>query len=332
MQRRLRPVLVVLVVLASSRVGAEPAGSPLGPLSPEVAKAFAAIRPDPPPERLTLDAHFVVSDEKAHHVFRRHIDGLGGVFVGLGTDQNYLMAGWARPEVLVPLDFDQFVVDLHFVYRAFFLAAPTAAEFGALWKEDGEKSAIAAIRAAEPDEARARYLERIFKKSRRFVARRMRSLHRIQREAGVSWFMTDGEQYAYVRGLFQTGRVFPIRGDLTRDRALRDVATAARASGMTVRVLYLSNAERYFRYNDAFSANALALPFDERSQVIRTGGESSLGDAPADGHYRYYVQSGPDFRAWFDGRKTPRNVYVLLRRCKEDDRWPGLYIAGPPRR
>jgi hypothetical protein len=327
---RVRLLLSCLFLLCGApRVWAD-GSTALGPLPTEVERAFRSLRPDPPPERLAMDAHFIVSDERAQHVFHHHVEGLGGLFVGVGTDQNYLMAAWARSEIVVMLDFDQVVVDLHGVYRALFLAAETPAEFLRLWGAEARDDAEAAIAAAEQDPARVRLLQRLWRRTQVRVARRLAALRTIQRGAGIDWFLTDPAQYAWLRGLHQADRVFAVRGDLTKDVALRDVAAAAKVAGVPLRVLYLSNAERYFRYNEEFTGNVLALPFDERSVVLRTGSESTLGGEKADHHYMYYVQRGLDFRAWFDGRRPPRNIYTVLYRNEPDPRWPGLYIGGPP--
>jgi len=321
--------LVFTLAGAAPASAAAPRALP-GALPPAAAEAFRSLRPDPPPERLTLDAHFIVSDEKAHHVFRDLVADKGGVLVGLGTDQVYLLSGWARPDVIVALDFDQYVVDLHQVYRALFLAAPSPAAFEALWQKEAEAQVAAAIDAIEPDAKRAKWLKKVWARTLKRVQQRFRTVHRVQRQAGIPWYLSDADQYAWIRGLCQAGRVFAVRGDLLKDQAMRDVAAATRAAGLTVRVLYLSNAERYFRYNDDFAENVLALPFDEESMVVRTGGVSTLGADTADGHYLYYAMKGLDFRAWFDGRRRPANVYSVLQKPQPDERWKGLYHNGPP--
>ena len=78
----------------------------LGPLDKTVHADLSAIAYDPIPENLVNDIHYVVSDEKAHHLFRPFIADLGGVFIGIGTNQNYSMAPFSKPEILVLLDFD----------------------------------------------------------------------------------------------------------------------------------------------------------------------------------------------------------------------------------
>jgi hypothetical protein len=75
-------------------------------------------------------------------------------------------------------------------------------------------------------------------------------------------------------------------------------------------VLYLSNAEQYWKYGAAFRDNVAALPFDERSVVLRT-----ISSRKANGDYRYNVHAGLDFQAQL---KVPENrqvyQFVELRR------------------
>ena len=82
-------------------------------LDPALQAELQNIKPDPLPEELVNGIHYVVSDEKAHHLFRPDLNDRGGVFVGIGTNQNYSMAPFARPELLVLFDFDQVVINTH---------------------------------------------------------------------------------------------------------------------------------------------------------------------------------------------------------------------------
>lgn len=292
----------------------------LEPLAADAAAAFRAVTPDPPPRALAANSHFVVSDEKRHDLYHDSIAGLGGVFIGVGTDQNYLMAGWARPEVLVPMDFDQVVVDLHLVYRAFFLSAPGPDAFFALWAKDKQADAAAVLDAAYPEPDVRSRVAKAFRLSRNLVRAKLRHMMKTCAKQGVRTFLDDPEQYAYLVGMFRAGRVFPIRGDLTGTSAMRGIAEAARGARLPVRVLYLSNAEYYFDYGDSFRANVRAMPFDARSVVLRT---AALGpEKSADGHYHYQVQPGDNFNAWLERPKT--NTYRVITAARTNGRIPGF--------
>jgi hypothetical protein len=313
------------LALAASAPAEE--GAVLAAIPDTWAAAFDAVRADPPPRRLTRNSHYLVSDEKRHDLFRDDIADRGGVFIGLGPDQNYLMAGWARPEVLVLLDFDQMVVDLHAAYRAAFLEAGTPGEFLRLWSKAGAAGMERLLADEYGENPRFAAIRGAYRRAQKYVAVRLGRVQRSCAKRNVATYLDDPEQYAFVRALFQAGRVFPVRGDLTATMSVRDVAEAARASGLAVRVLYLSNAEQYFPYGDDFRTNMLALPFDERSVVIRTAGMGKKWSA--DGVYEYVAQSGENFRAWIGDPKT-RKVWRMIGAREIDRRTGHSWIRALP--
>lgn len=295
--------LTVFLCLVGVARGAS--GEPPAPLPPAAAAAFAAVRPDPPPAGLIRDSHYVISNEDQPQAFRGAIAGRGGVYIGVGSEQNYVLAAWARPEVLALFDFDQVIVDLHRAYGAFFQAARDGAELIELWRPQNEARALSLLGAAYPDPQRLRGVVRAYKIGRAAIPARLEKLRRLLGAAGAPSFLDDPAQYAYLAGLWRSGRVLPVRGDLTATQALRDVGDAARRAGLPVRVLYLSNAERYFPYGPDFKKSVAALPFDDQSLVLRTGARQI-------GRYVYMVQGGRDFQAWLR-RPSLQTVSQLTR-------------------
>ncbi|MDJ0765923.1 MAG: hypothetical protein QNJ97_23265 [Myxococcota bacterium] len=302
-------------------------GNALDPIPESWTEAFAAIRPDPHPEKLTRDSHYWISDERRHDLFRNAIENQGGIFIGLGTDQNYLMAGWSRPEILIPLDFDQMIVSLHFAYRVIFLNAQTPQDFIALWEKGNTKKVKGLIAAAYPDPVVQKSVFHAFKRSRRLVHARLRRVVRSYGRRGISTYLDDMAQYRFVTDLFKTGRVFPVRGDLTGKTTVRDVAAAALKVGLPIRTLYLSNAEQYFKYSKDFRQNMLALPMDDASVVIRTVGKKT--EWAADGLYEYVIQSGKNFSAWLKYPKAYA-VWTLVQKRRVDKRTGRSEITALP--
>ena len=47
-----------------------------------------------------------VGNEDHLDLFRPAVKDKGGLYIGVGTDQNYLLGAWARAEALVLMDFD----------------------------------------------------------------------------------------------------------------------------------------------------------------------------------------------------------------------------------
>lgn len=285
-------------------------------------------RIEPDPGGISGNAHFVVSDERRHDVFRPAIDGLGGMLVGVGTDQVYLLAAWAKSEVVVPMDFDQVVVDLHEVYRVLFLTAKTPAELVGWWDAKRAKELRALLKAQIADPARQTAALEAYELSRALVSMKLRNTVKQHARHKVSSYLNDQAQYDHIVGLFRGQRVRAVRGDLTAKLTMKQIGDAARTLGMPVRVLYLSNAEKYFPYSEQYRANILGLPMDLQTQVLRTVGWGPV-DAPKDDpFYIYLTQTGADFRAWFDG---PLPTVRQIVRKKARTTTHGLYTVGPPK-
>jgi hypothetical protein len=269
----------------------------------DTVSALRALAPDPAPAAITNDKHYLVSNERRLDLYRPDVDDLGGAYVGVGTDQNYIMAGFVKPSLVVIVDFDQAVVDLHAVHGALVVAAPDAEAFLRSWSSEGQADALAILDAAVVNPARRRTLHELYLTARPDVERRFRELRKRYAELGIRAWLEDPEQYDTVRELFERDRVVAIRGDFTRPGVLRDIATTLEQHGQIVRVLYLSNVEQYVAYRSAWKENMLALPLDERSLVLRT-----LPGRPAG--FQYILQRGHDFQAWMRASKV-WSVYRL---------------------
>ncbi|MCL2325626.1 MAG: hypothetical protein FWC40_03910 [Proteobacteria bacterium] len=282
-------------------------------LPSQAREKFASMRSDPDPAQLVRNAHYWVSNEDSHFVWRPHIQNMGGVLSGVGTDQIYLLAGWSRPAVIVPLDFDRKIRDLHFAYGAAFLAAETPEAFLALWTKNGAKDMKAAIDAAFP--AEAKIIHDAYKTAQSTVNTRLRRVIKQYKALDIPTFLTDENEYRAIRQLWQNQRVFPICGDLTGNRAMLDLAKALEETGLKLTILYPSNAEHYFSYGPEYRRNILALPFANNGLVLRTRQMGSLGLA-AEGDYHYNMQSGENFKIWLKTTRINDQHSMLRRRSK----------------
>lgn len=280
---------------AQAQAVAAPAQA-LPPLPAAWEQALAGIATDPRPPALVRDTHYIVSNEDNHYVFRSEIQNRGGVFIGVGTDQNYVMAGWERPDVLVLMDFDQVIVDLHRVYRVLFLNAPTPQDFLDLWDERNVRRVEEMIDTYQTDAVTKAGMLRAYRIAHYSVPRRLRKIESMYRPLGIRWFLNDLGQYRYLVELFRTNRVVIVRGDLSVGGTLASIGAAVQKAGGVVRIVYLSNAERYFPYTPGFRRSILALPTDDRSLVVRTR-------ARMNGSYEYILQDASNFRRWLEWGK-----------------------------
>ncbi len=254
----------------------------VGPMIPVTARAadytpaelavYKAIAPDPPPPRLASNRHFFAGNERGIGLF---LDGLarkGGVFIGVGTDQNYLLAGWCQPELLVLMDFDPMIPDLHRLYGLFFSQATDGQALTALFKPDDAtaRQVTALLDDQIEDPAERSRLAKVYRRARKDVYNHLLELTQELHDAGIASFLDDLAQYRSIATLFATGRVITLRGDLTLDGAFRHLARALEAHKRTVSYLYVSNAEAYFRYGPEFRQNIHALPIAADSLLLRT--------------------------------------------------------------
>jgi hypothetical protein len=253
--------------------------------------SFGPLLADPAPKRTTRSNHYVVSNERRHHLFHRAIKDKGGVFTGVGTDQLYIIAGWMKPQILVPMDFDQYVVDLHMIYKVVFISAKTPSQFMTLFQPSQKSKLKGLIKSAYPDAKRYERYVRVLGFSLKTVANRFKRVKRHYERLKLPVFLTDQASYDFIRKMHQEDRVVPVRGDLTKDKAMQSIAAAARKANLTVRGVYLSNAEQYFPYRQQYRDNFLGMPFDDQSVILRTIPDGKKG-------YYYYTQSGLNFQKW----------------------------------
>jgi hypothetical protein len=299
----------------------------VGALDASLKDKLHALRADPPPRAITRQRHYFTSNENQHYLLRDVLADLGGIHMGVGAEQNYLYAGWARSEVVICLDFDQWIAELHWVYGILFEHASSPEELIALWAYREQKRVRGWIQERWPEQKDHWRKLRAFGEARADVEQRLMRLAARHQRLKVASFLTDQGQFDWVRELWRTGRVMPVRGDLTQGTAVKDVAAFARAAGLSLRSLYLSNAEDYFSYDAGhFRDNMLALPFDQRSVIVRT--------KPYDGHYYEYIyQPGLKFHAWLKSGRvaTMCELARFSRRAQGASQHKDLYtLLAPP--
>ena len=293
------------------------------PLSAEERAVLASIPEDPAPKSLVRGNHYVVSNENRPHIFKSHIEGRGGVLVGVGTDQLYVYAGWAASELLIPMDFDRAVVDLHRVYGLLFTKASTPAEFITLWSSKRVKDVKAWIDAEEEDPELQKRMRYAFKIARKLVHSRLRRLHKRYKSSKTPTFVSDQAQYDHLVALVKAGRLHPVRGDLTKRGCMKGLSEALVKLGHTLDIIYLSNAEQYFSFKEPFRDNFLGLPVDDASLVLRTAPRNK-----DKGMYYYEVQGTQDFQAWLKKPAITR-VRQIRKKRKRGPMKDGFIFPAP---
>ncbi len=288
---------------------------------PEVAAKLSKIRFDPAPPATTRGRHYFTSNEHSPELFRKPVNGLGGIVTGVGAEQMYLLGAWARAEVLVLTDFDDWIVDLHEVYGTLFLAHDNIDAFLGAWGYRGQKDVERALKERFPAHENRWRKWRAFGQARAEVKKRLTTLRTQFRKAGIASFLTDESEYDWLRKLWREKRVRAVRGDLTQNRALADLAAFAKQARLPVRVVYLSNAEDYFSFSTRhYRANILAQPFDAKSVILRT--------RPYKGsEYEYVVQPALSFQAWLKEGKVA-SMCELVRYAEPTAKGSDLFMLS----
>ena len=290
------------------------------PLPEELSQVLGSVEFDPFPEQLVLDAHYWVSNENFHHLYKPWIDDHGGILLGVGTDQNYLMAGWSRSPILLMMDFDEQIRNVHEIYGVIFRRTATPSEHVRAWSKEEQ---VVSWLGEDFEGVRLEELKTTYSRSRRSVLVRLRKVITDYKEREIPTYLSDQAQYDFVRSLWTNGRVFSLRGDLTADKTMVQIARALADHQLVLGIVYLSNAEQYFDFTPEFRRNIIAQPFDERSVVLRTRPWDELG-FPEGGSYHYNVQAAGNFREWLETHRVKNASRLLAGWRSNDDEIPGL--------
>ncbi len=240
---------------------------------------------------------YLSTNEKAHRVWAPYVRNLGGGYVGLGPAQNYHLIAAARSRWAWLFDYDPFVVHMHWLIREVALLAPDVDAFVEAFSEPRWRATHAAVAAAMKANPRQRRKAlQILGWSHRLLHSNFRKYRSPERcvEPGFGWLCSE-ENYRYVRLLFQQGRVLAVEGNMLTGVTLPAIARAATRLGVPVRVYYPSNAEEMWALQPRYCQNVRALPFDERSVVVRTAFAANRPGVN-DGLWHYLVHGGLAFQ------------------------------------
>jgi hypothetical protein len=310
--------LGALLVGAVLGVAGPAHAAPVKPLTDKQRAIFEASPEDPAPEvrggmnKRLSDLHYVVGNEHFLNAFYEDVKDRGGAYVGVGTDQAYLLIGWQKPELVWLVDYDPAVKVVHQIYMAMFAAAATPKEFYDLFDSENAERAYDAI-DARFDGDYARDLKAFYRRHRRQFQLRLYRVRRAMQKAEVPSYLKDLEQYDAVRQLVLGGRVRTMVVDLTDDDGMKGIGETAMKLKVPIRALYLSNAEEYWEiYPHQYRDNIMGLPLDEQSLLLRTKVFRKIMD------YVYIVQPLENYRAWLCS-PAAENVYDVIGELEAPD-------------
>ncbi len=271
-----------------------------------------------------VDTHYIQSNETRHDLWFPYIEGIGGACIGVGSDQTFTVAAHAKCELLFMMDIDTRVVELHRIYSVLVPRAESPQALVAMWSPEAEEQTKTLLEEslADMDEKDLRRLLIGFRVGRETVYRHLSRV--VERTAGgepASW-LSDADKFAHMQALYETGRVRVMVGNLAGDKSLKTIAKACDDLGVKVRVLYMSNAEEYFKYVPDFVESIQGLPADDKSVVLRTIYSKKWQHADL---WAYQVQPLLDFQTRLNDRKNrsrnPMMAYATY--AGELDKTPG---------
>lgn len=281
--------------------------STVPPLSDARKDVFFGSPEDEAPETLggiakaLEDVHYVIGNEWALQAFREDIKDIGGGYMGVGPDQAYLFIGWQKPELAWLADYDPAVKRVHALYRALLMAAKTPEEFVGYFDRNKVETAAAAI-ASTTEGAETKSLQAIHRRNRKWFFFRLRKLRRKLRDAKVDTYLTDQETFDYIKAMFAANRIRPLVSNLNDTDGVAGITEAAKKLDVPIRVVYVSNAEEYWKtYDPNFRANMAALHTDDQSVFLRTRLIWKINE-----DYMYIVQPFDNLRAWLADPGTER--------------------------
>jgi hypothetical protein len=235
--------------------------------------------------------HYPVSNEWRHDLWFPHVRDLGGAFVGVGSDQCYTLAAIQDARIAWMIDFDPMVPLVHRMYS---VLVPRSETPEALVARFEERSAAATRALLLEHLAGDERVARMFDRHRARWLGYLTRVSRLRRDGAPTSWLSDPVLYARVRAMFVGGRIIARNGDVTGERTLRAIGSAARRLGEPVRVVYFSNAEQFFPYSSSVLANVRALPTDERTVLLRTFRDRNA-TYPAGDRWHYVVHRFGDF-------------------------------------
>ena len=286
------------------------------PLTAEQREVFHGSAEDEPAVKLLgvnedyEGRSYLAGDEWNLHLYHPRIENLGGGYMGVGSDQGYMMVSWQRPEFAWLIDYDPLVVVTHKIYKTFFLEAKTPEEFYALWTKKEKKRALELIRRDWADDENLALLEKVYKDWRPKILRRHRRIKKKLKAQKISWYLSDQGSYDYMRSMIREERIRPMLANLLDENGITGIGEASRKLGVPMRVIYMSNAQEYWKYPQQFRDNAASWNVDDRSVVLHT-----LSTWSKNKDYRYVIQSATNFQEWM-AEPWVRKVYSMVPRRK----------------
>ena len=236
---------------------------------------------------------YVTPNEPMRYIWSQYFNNIGGGYAGVGSDQNYDFITVAKSEWAWLYDYDPNVYRLHQILKPMILQAETAEAFLALFEDANIESTSNIIRDYYKDlpSIEQQKLLRFFTGYRKKLHYHYKVSKKTIKEMPSFGWLTNPDNYAYIRTMHQQDRIIPVAGDMLADNGLRSIGDAAKAMGITIRIFYTSNAPTAWggQITDSYKKNVNNFPFDRQSLVLTT---FNRGGFDQTGYWHHNIANG----------------------------------------
>ncbi len=269
---------------------------------------------------------YVVSNEPRQDLWLPFIRNLGGGFVGVGADQTFTFISTARSQWAWLIDYDRVVVRLHATLRAIVLESETVEDFLHHFTRKQKPKTKAMLRRVVPKAHRKMAID-VFHKIRPVLQEHYQRCAKAPPKRPC--WLSSPARYRHIRLLHQQGRIIALGGNLLSKGAMLSIGASAKKMGVPVRLYYPSNADDLWPLSDQYRANVLALPFDDRSVVIRTISLRGEVDKHGMPRWQYMVADGLDQQRLLERPGWHRASWFLRNGFQPDPKVPLTLVSLP---
>ncbi|MEM7180831.1 MAG: hypothetical protein AAF518_07955 [Spirochaetota bacterium] len=235
---------------------------------------------------------YIKSNEPRGWMFVKYIKNLAGGYMGVGADANYSFIAAARSEWAWLFDFDKNIVNLHRMLRVLLLASDTPKDFVAKFSKAEISSTIQLLQAHKDKKK----ILNIFRRYRVVLWKHYKySLAKNPYLPEYGW-LSNADSYRYIRQMYMQNRILIVSGDMLKGKTMRSIAKSAKKMQIPVRVYYPSNVEMFWEFNKVYRENVMNLPFDDKTIIISTVGNSWHRKGYTGGYWHYLVRGGIYFQ------------------------------------
>ena len=292
----------------------------LYPLHAVEAQVFSNIGSDSETVLTSGEVGKFIPGELRQDLFRPKIHRIGGVYLGVGGLENYAMIAWARSELVILLNPDSSLSDLHQLIKICLLNADTPEAFLSLWKEDSLVVLENLVRDEVPDQIKRNRILKVMYAARTAIEGKLEEFKMRDGWVKTPSFVSNQEQYSHLVTLARSKRIFTANGELSGRVTMREISELLSRYSYVLRVGYWGREEQSLRDTAAFYKNIMRLPTDGTAQILRTRSwNNSLPDGtPGPIQHSYSVQSFSNLREWVQREAEDEVLEAIARDSKND--------------